>query len=285
MPKLSYRGIIARPGTYKRKDGSSVTKTWEELKKAFQKTRELILTLGHPITPDGKPRLANIRDYIGRVLPIINEEKQVIEGDFLPHEEEWDKIPSNIQHMLESDLPLDISTGQTSRNYEGIEQDALYNHIALLVDGENPICPLGECGINVRVESDDGDEITMTYEQATSTKDEEKDEPVQEEKVTKPEAPPQPISFTPEQFETLMSTLKPKEPQPTEDAGAEPAEEEKSPPDKVEEPVEAPTRQPSLVPEKAFPAGSPTPTKSPHLKDDGSVEIPSDTMLGKKTKT
>ena len=92
MPKLEYRGIIARPGTYQRKQGI-VRKTWEELKKAFQKTLELKLTLGHPMTPSKKPRPVESRDYLGRVIPIVNEEKQGIEGLFKIYDEDWDKLP------------------------------------------------------------------------------------------------------------------------------------------------------------------------------------------------
>jgi hypothetical protein len=271
MPKLRYRGIIARPGTYKRKDGSTVTKTWEELRRAFQRTRELILTLGHPTTTDGKFRLPTTQEYLGRVLPIINEDKKVIEGDFLPHEEEWEKIPPDIRQALEEDLPLDTSTGQMSRIIDGIERDALYNHVALLVNGESPICPLGECGINVRVESDEGD-ITMTIEQATSTKDEEQPE---EEVPQAPPATQQNITFTPEQFSKLLETLKP---QPAE-SGEEPA---KSQPDEETEPApEPPPKQPELEPQRAFPAGDVPGEKRPDLlKDDGSVVVPIDVYLG-----
>lgn len=276
MPRLEYQAILARPGPYKYKWGTEV-KTWEELKKAFQRTPELMLTLGHPLTPDGRPRIATMEDYLGRIVAIINEEKQVIEGIVKPHEEEWHKIPKHIQDRLVNDLPTEISAGfHPGRVAGGVMTGMLYNHIALLVDGENPICPLGECGINVRLESDDG-EILMRYEQATSTKDEpeeqEKKETATDEQVTGPL-----VTFTQEQFDKLISTLKPPE-QPEEEAGAESLEEEKSEPE-IEEPVTAKAPEPSLEPERAFPAGKPGKAKSPYLKEDGSVEVPSDIYLG-----
>ena len=156
----------------------------------------------------------------------------------------------------------------------GEQRDILYNHFAVLTQGENPTCPLGTCGINVRLESDNGD-TRMTYEQATSTRDEpEEQEEATDEQVTEPL-----VTFTKEQFDKLISTLSPQE-QPTEEAEAEPLEEEKSEPEEVEEPVPEPPQEPSLEPERAFPAGKPGKAKSPYLKEDGSVEIPSEIYLG-----
>ena len=286
MPRLEYRGILARPGPYKYKWGTEV-KTWEELKKAFQRTQELKLTLGHPLTPDGRPRLATVEDYLGRVIPVINEEKQVIEGLFRFHDEEWDKIPEHLREKIVNDLPIEISAGfNPGKVINGSMTGMLYDHVALLADGENPICPLGECGINVRLESDSGDSI-MTYEQATSTRDE-PEEPAQEEKKEEESVVREGtglITFTQEQFDKLISTLKPPE-QPEEEAGAESLEEEKSEPE-IEEPVTAKAPEPSLEPERAFPAGKPGKAKSPYLKEDGSVEVPSDIYLGatKRKKT
>jgi len=269
MPRLKYRAIIARPGIYKRKDGSTITKTWEELKKAFQRTPELPLTLGHP---KGPSRIPTVREYIGRVRTEINELKQVIEGDILPYDEDWDKIPQHIQERLDQDLPTELSTGQMSRIIDGIERDALYNHVALLVDGEDPICPLGQCGVNIRLESDEGDIDIMTYEQATSTKETEEQPPKEEPQ----QAPVERVyTFTEAQFQELMAAIKP----PAPEAGAKEQEhadiEEAAPEEET-----APPPEPTLEPERAFAAGGPEAKKSKYLKEDGSIEIPHDIYLG-----
>lgn len=283
MPKLEYNGIIARPGTYRRKNGTTIIKTWEELKKAFSRTHELKLTLGHPITPDKQPRPANVRDFLGRVLPIINEKKQVIEGLFQFYTEPWESIPEHIRNMIVNDQPIEISVGYTSEtDTQGVQTGMLHDHVALLTDGENPICPLDQCGINVRLESDDGGH-NMTYEEATSTKDE-PEEPAKEKEPVTDEQVTGLVSFTQEQFDRLISTIKPQE-QPAVEAEAKPLEgesddlQEKSEP-QVEEPVPEPPPEPSLEPERAFPAGKPSKGKSPYLKEDGSVEVPSDIYLG-----
>lgn len=278
MPKLEYRGILARPGPYKYKWGTEV-KTWEELKKAFQRTPEIMLTLGHPLNSDGTPRFPNKEDFLGRVIPVVNEERQLFEGIFKFHEEEWDKIPDDIRKKIVNDEAIAISAGfPPPRMEDGVQRDILYNHFAVLTKGENPTCPLGECGINVRLESDSGESI-MTYEQSTSTRDEPEEQEKKEETTDGQATGSSVISFTEEQFDKLISTLKPQE-QPIADAGAEPLEEEKSEPEETEEPEKATPQEPSLEPERAFPAGKPGKAKSPYLKEDGSVEIPSEIYLG-----
>lgn len=274
MPRLEYHGVLARPGTYRRKNGKTITKTWEELKRSFNLTPELNLSLGHPMTPDGKYRSMSVKDYIGRVSKVINEEKQVIEGIFKIYDEGWDKIPSHIQDKLVNDEAIEISAGYMgSPGALGKQSLMLHDHIAILAGGESPVCPLDQCGINITLEGEDGD-VIMTYEESTSTKDEEPKEEVKEQPpVTAQE--PKLVTFTPEQFQELISTLKPPVQETTEDAGAEPEPIEEITPEEVTAPPE-----PSLEPERAFPAGKPTKGKSPYLKDSGVIEIPSDIFLG-----
>ena len=281
MPKLEYYGIIARPGTFKRKDGSSVTKTWEELKKSFQLTQELKLTLGHPLTPDKRSRPTRAADFLGRIIPVINEEKQVIEGRFKFYDEPWGGIPEHIRGKIVNDEAVSISAGYTSRKQNGVETDMLHDHIALLVEGESPVCPLDECGINV--ESESGDDEIMTFEQAESTKEAPEEQPTEQPTEEKPQL----ITFTKDQFDQLLERIKPKEPEPV-DAGAAP--EEQNPPPEEDETKEepTPTTEPSSgVPEGAFAAGSPEQKRpNPAIQADGSVVIPVDVYhhRGKKKK-
>lgn len=287
MPRLEYRGILARPRAYTYKNGTEI-KSWEELRRAFQRTQELKLTLGHPMTPDHRFRPVNADDYLGRVIPVINEEHQVIEGIFKFHDEEWERVPPHIRNKIVNDEAIEISAGFVAEtNEQGVQTGMVYDHIAILADGENPVCPLGECGINVRLESDNGEDITiMRYEQATSTKDEPEGEanaPEKTEKADEPAAAREPatVTFTKEQFKELLEAIRP--PEPSGDVKEDTEEE----PDQTEEveTEEAPPREPSLEPERAFPAGSPaSKQKSPYLNDDGSVAIPSDIYLGGTSK-
>lgn len=282
MPRLEYEGILARPGPYKYKWGTEI-KTFEELKKAFQRKQELTLTLGHPMNPDGTPRIPNKEDYLGRIIPVINEEKQRIDGIFKFHDEEWDKIPPKFQDMLVNDESVAISAGfPPPTMVNGEQQDILYDHYALLVNSENPICPLGECGINVRLESDKGEIEIMRYEQASETKD-----PEPEDKDEASETPKYVTAEDLDRFkDALLDELRPKA-----EAGAEPVEEdigksddlpEKSEPEPVPEPVKEKPPEPSLEPERAFPAGKVTgrDIKSEYMDDDGTLKIPSEIYLG-----
>ena len=273
MPKINYHGIVARPGTYKRKDGSTVTKTWAELKASFTLTPELNLSLGHPMTYDKKFSPMAYKDYIGRVHCVINEDKQVIEGIYKIYDEGWDKLPEHIKEKLENDEPLEISAGFMGKTgSSGKLSQTLHDHIALLVEGEAPVCPLGECGINVHLETDDGDEYTM--EQSTSTKDK---EPEKERPTEEPTAQePRMVTFTEEQFEKFMSRFEPKvqETQPVDEAGADPTPEEEKPPEEVTEKI---PEEPAKVPEGAFPAGSPDQERpNPAIQPGGSVVVPVD---------
>lgn len=279
MPKYEYRGILARPGAYMYKWGTEI-KTYEELKRAFERTPSLMLTLGHPLTPNGKPRIPEERDFIGRVDAVFNDERQVIEGVFKPYDGKyWERIPEHIRQKIVNDEPYGISLGYPQPLIVNGEQtDMLFNHCAVLRDGEDPTCPLGECGINVRLESSTGEIITMRYEQATSTRDE--PEPEGKEETAEP---PRAVTVADlDRFKAdILGAVKALV-QPTEEAGAQPAEEEL--PSVVEEPspAEAPRPEPTLEPKRAFPAGSATEkNRFPYMKADGSVEVPVDIYMGK----
>ena len=245
MPKLEYPGIFARPGWYTYKSGKKY-KSYEELKKAAQRQPELMVTLGHPRNHDGSPRFPVVNDYLGRIIQIANDVKQRIDMVFKPHEEDWDKIPPELQVNLEADLPVAISAAFTCKDMDAEEQDGiLYNHVGLLKDTEDPTCPLGTCGINVRMESDNGEISEMRYEQATSTKDEKEE----------PEAVESPEFITKKDFEEfstkVFEMLAPKK---TEETGVEPVKEETEEEQVpiVEEPT-PPQPKPTIEPAQTIP--------------------------------
>ena len=247
MPKLEYRGIFARPGWYNYKSGKK-HKSYKELKKAAQRQPEIMVTLGHPKNHDGSPRWAVVNDYLGRMIQIANDAKQVIEMVFKPHEEDWDKIPLELQEKLENDMPVAISAAFTCKDMDAEEQeDILYGHAGLLKDTDDPTCPLGTCGINVRMESDNGEISEMRYEQATSTKDTE-EEKTEEEAVEKPEF------VTKKDFDEFSQKVLEMLATKTEETGVEPVneetEEEQVP--IVEEPT-PPQPKPTIEPAQTIP--------------------------------
>ena len=144
MPKAVRKGVLARPGEYKYEDTVEV-QTVEELKASVDRQPSIMLTLGHP---GDNPKVS---DYIGRVDQTWNEEKQVVEGVFSFYDDHWLSIPESIRGKIIGNGPLSISAGiSVVEVADGVQKGILYDHVALLRDGENPACPLGECGINVR---------------------------------------------------------------------------------------------------------------------------------------
>ena len=161
---IKRKGIIARPGEYTYKDKGTEIKTAEELKAAVARQPILPLTFGHP--KDGFPRA---RDFIGTVSQRWNEQKQYVEGDF------WfyDETPDEILDKIVTGWPTKISAGFTVDDVEDATQKGIfYTHVAILRDSDDPKCPLGQCGVNVRMESNN-----YRHEQATDP-EEEKSEPV-----------------------------------------------------------------------------------------------------------
>ncbi len=280
MPRLEYRGIFARPGWYNYPTGKEY-KSFEELKRAAQRQPELMVTLGHPRKPDGTPRLPTVSDYVGRMVQVVNDDRELIEMVFKPHEEHWDKIPEELRERLEADLAVAISGGFTvDKVVNDIQEGLLYNHVGLVRDSEDPLCPLGECGINVRVETSEGEYVLMRYEQTSETKD-----PEPEDKDEASETPKYVTAEDLDRFkDALLDELRPKA-----EAGAEPVEEvvaensdEKSEPEPVPEPVKESPPEPSLEPERAFPAGKVAgrDIKSEYVDEDGTLKIPSEIYLG-----
>ena len=173
---IKRKGIIARPGKYTYKDGVVEVKTAEELRAAVTRQPIIPLTFGHP--PDGVPRA---RDFIGTVSQKWNEEKQRVDGDF------WfyDETPQEILDRVVNGWPTKISAGFTVDSVENDAQKGIfYTHVAVLKDEDDPACPLGQCGVNVRMESNS--DTDYRYEQAADAdekKDDVKTPPVTNESV------------------------------------------------------------------------------------------------------
>ena len=227
---IKRKGIIARPGEYTYKDKGTEVKTAEELKAAVTRQPIIPLTFGHPA--DGIPRA---RDFIGTVSQKWNEEKQYVEGDF------WfyDETPPEILDKIVNGWPTKISTGFTVDSVEDATQKGIfYTHVAILKDGDDPKCPLGQCGVNVRMESNNPTDYR--HEQA-SNPDAKKDDTTDAAGTGEPTTG----EFTPRQLEQLRdlfaASTRPKEPVEQKPEVEQPAE---TPPQKEPEPVRAPAPEP-----------------------------------------
>jgi hypothetical protein len=153
---LKRKGILARPGKYKYGDKEEI-KTAEELKRAAERQPIIALTLGHPA--GGIPKAS---DFIGTVNQKWNEQKQRVDAEF------WfyDEIPDEVRSRIVNEWPTPISAGFTVESVEkDVQKGIFYTHIAVLKDSDDPKCPLGQCGINVRMESNLTEDYR--YEQAT----------------------------------------------------------------------------------------------------------------------
>lgn len=153
---IKRKGVVAVPGEFKYGEVTEI-KTAEELKLAAERQPIIMLTRGHPI--DGIP---SAKDVIGTVSQKWDEKTQRVLGEFWFHD---DKIPENIRKKLEAYEPIAISGGILIDDVkDGVQEGIIYTHMAVL-DGEDPKCPLGTCGINIRTESNPNQKVR--FEQKT----------------------------------------------------------------------------------------------------------------------
>jgi hypothetical protein len=249
MMATKKRGVLAKPGEYRFGDVTEV-KTAEELKQAVERQPILTLTLGHPV--GGTVRAS---DYIGTVTQKWNEEKQRVDGDFWFYDE---YLPDHIRERIVNDMPVSISAGYTVDSVEdGVQKGILYSHVAVL-DGEDPKCPLHECGVNVRMESSD----PMRYEQEQDIT--EPKESVSEEKQE--ESPKPSVTFTAEQFTEFLEVIKSFAPALPAEQKPEVEEPEAEQPEATPEP---PTQEPKVEPEVVIPAERPDTGKRLEPKAEG----------------
>jgi hypothetical protein len=224
MAKFKRKGIVAVPGEYKYGEVTEI-KTAEELKSAAERHPNIPITYKHPV--EVYPKASEI---IGTLQQKWDEKNQRINGEFWFHDE---KISEELEMKLMNNEILPVSGGILIDDIEdNIQKGIVFTHMAILGEGDDPVCPLGTCGVNMRMESNPT--LNVRFEQSTDL------EPPEEE----PKVAPEPeVSEEPDVVET--ETIEEETPE-TE----EPAEE--NPEDEVEEPVE---EEVVLVPEVEIPVG------------------------------
>jgi hypothetical protein len=249
MAQILRTGVLIRPGEYTYSNGVVEVKTAAELKVAAERQPSFMITMGHPADD------LNISDYLGRVNQTWDEENQLVKGEFLFYEEHFDKIPENIRKKIVNGDPLSISSGfSVEEVVNGVQTGILYDHLALLKEGEDAICPTSKCGINIRTESNtmsdkryeqtseltDGTNSTSPAEESTSEASSELENLKAEvaemkELIEKLQTPPPPTPAEPE-LEPVVEPVKNEE-----QAGQE---------------VDAPEPEPEMVvPQGAAPEG------------------------------
>lgn len=220
---IKRQGVFAVPGEYTYGDNTEI-KTAEELKLAAERQPIIRLVMGHPI--DNHPYA---KDVIGTVSQKWDEENQRVNGEFWFYD---DMIPESIRKKLVNNEPIPISAGIMLDDIEdSVQKGISYTHMAVLED-EDPECPLGTCGINIRMESKPNRIVRHEQKTELVVPEEKEAEPVVEE-VTEPK-------------EVEVIEPKPEEPKTTEPAAQKP--EEVVEPEPVEEEVK-------LVPEVIIPIG------------------------------
>jgi len=246
---IKRKGIVAAPGIYKYGELSEI-KTAEELKDAAERHPFVSLTLGHPI--DGWPMA---KEEIGTLHQKWNEKYNRVDGDFWFHDE---KIPDKLKKKLENNEPIPISAGYLidSVDTDGTQHGMVWTHMAIL-EGEDPKCPLGTCGINIRMESNPN--RIVRYDQSTNLEVPDKDESIEEE--VKPDE-----VKTETKIEELKTEEAPAEHKPE---TAEPAEHK---PEEVKtEPVEEEVK---LVPEVIIPTDTVAVHREYDVVDGAYVFVP-----------
>ena len=252
MIKMS--GTIAVPGEFTYGDVTEI-KTAEELKDAA--FRHPIVTVSYGHTMDGLMPPANMQ--IGTISQKWSEEEQKVLGEMWLHEE---KIPEKLRQKIDDGKNIPISAGimLESVDEEGTQRGITYTHIAV-VDGEDPKCPLGVCGMNVRLESD----RLVRLEQSTEI------DPPEPKAEKETEAPPVEADSD-EYVEALKKQpasvigdpVEPEQPKPEEPAEQKPEETDE----------QAPEEEVKLEPEVLIPAEIVTVRKEFEIIDGKYVFVP-----------
>ncbi len=176
MPAYERDIIIARPGNYTYSWGD-MTKTAQDLSEVPAYNPTIKLTLGHP--EGGRTTRT---DLLGYVKPRWDDENQVLRGKAWFYREHFHKLPDEIAQKVINDIPTEISPSFTldeeDKSFDtGVQEGTFIDHVAVLREGEDPICPLEKCGINVVLQESDTMPKSI-YEKSQPSKDPEKDEHV-----------------------------------------------------------------------------------------------------------
>jgi hypothetical protein len=167
-----------------------------------------------------------------------------------------------VKSRIVNEWPTPISAGFTVESVEkDVQKGIFYTHIAVLKDSDDPKCPLGQCGINVRMESN-LTEDNYRYEQAT-------DPDVPPEQAKPPKTEPFDavglgivIGEMKAEIAQLRKQLEEKTNQPVPQKQEEP---------KTEEPEDITTPEPPPVPKTIVPQGKSRAKEGP--EDDGIFRI------------
>ncbi len=137
---IKMKGILAVPGEHTKGEDTYI-KPAEELKEAAFRQPILKLTYGH-VQGDPLPE-----QQIGTVSQKWCEKTQQVLGEFWLHEE---KIPEVLRQKIDNGEYIPISADyEADVDEEGNQSGFNYTHVAV-IDGEDPVCPVEECGIHRR---------------------------------------------------------------------------------------------------------------------------------------
>lgn len=267
MMALKRKGVLAKPGEYTYGDVTE-TKTAKELQAAVERQPIIMLTQGHPTS--GFPSAS---DFIGTVSQSWDDETNSVLGDFWFYEE---SVPMSVRRKLEHHEPVPISAGFAIDDVvDGEQKGIIYTHIAVLEE-EEPVCPLDQCGVNVRQETSSMPD--MRYEEKQDITDPEAEAETEKSEETTEETS-EPQGPTVAELQVEIAELKEQVSDLREEETDEPSAEQEPEAEKSESNQEQDTKEPEPEPEQVIPAGTPAKQYS-HLtkNDDGTIswEMPSE---------
>ena len=192
---IRMKGVLAVPGAYE-KDGKTYIKTAEELKKSAIRFPVIPLTYGH--TQDSLPPTEAAQ--IGTVSQKWNEEQQRVVSEFWIDET---VIPEALRLKINDGQKIPISAWYLadSIDEDGTLHGMSYSHVAVL-EGEDPVCPIDQCGAFVVAESKGRlrfIEHTTDLDPSPPTKAAEKEPEVALEETEAPVPDVEPVEVEPEQ--------------------------------------------------------------------------------------
>lgn len=236
-------GVIARPGTYR-----DEVVTAEMLKRYIQYHDSIPLIVG----PHPKGGFATPDEYIGKVIPKWNEQRQVLEGSFWFFDEGWHRVPDEVKRKLAAKQEIPLSVGyETETDDHNVQRWRKWDHIALGV--KNPA--IEGVGVNFRAEEDYPERFRTEEAEIMA----EKEEPAEAR-------PEQTVTMTKAELQTLIDEAVTKavaaRPEVTEEAEPETTTETETAPEAEEE------TRPDPVPEVVLPASAPS-----KKKDDGIEKV------------
>lgn len=149
---IKMRGVVAAPGEYKYGDTVEV-KTEEEIRKDVKARPFVPLTYGHvqPLWDSDAETWSIPEDLIiGSVYRKWSKQDKRVNAKVNIHEE---KMPASAQKTIDNGKKVSISADIFLDSVDdGIQKGIETTHIALL-DGDDSVCPLDVCGLEMRQES------------------------------------------------------------------------------------------------------------------------------------